>query len=844
VAGFRHGKLYPPFILSGHALRKPITMQSIATIILLFLGILCCFSLNAQQTGTIRGQVQDSTHHPMDGAIVSLLQAGDSSLVRTHFTEADGQFEFNGLSFGTYLLQVSNAGYRTWRSTVQAIDTLQPNALMPAILLQNLQSATAIQEVKITANIPLIERRIDRTVMNVDALLSNAGSNAFEMLEKAPGVSTDQNGGLMLKGKGGVLVFIDDKPTYLSGTDLENYLKSLPANLLSQIEIMTNPPAKYDAAGNVGIINIVTKKNKVKGFNAQVSANYNQGRYAKTSDSYSFNYRNNQLNFFGNGSFSYYKGYNDLIINRTYKNADGSIASTFRQQTDIVYQMPAAGMRLGLDYYIHPKTTLGVTVNGLVNESKSPILNTSILRDPNENLTGVVIAHNAENEHFRNTGFNLNMRHNFDSTGRQLALDADYIIYNTGSRQSYINDSYDAGGAQTARDELTGNLPSDIRIYAFKADYTHPLANNAQFEAGMKTSYTTTDNRAAYFNTIAGEPLPDYEKSNHFKYGEQIHAGYLNFNKSWKRFGFQSGLRAEQTISDGNQLGNPEKAPSRFTRNYFSLFPTAYLSYKLDSAANNQLVLSFGRRIDRPYYEDLNPFLRPLDKFTFYTGNPYLKPTFSNNIELTYSYKSFLNLTWAYSQTTNEIAETIEIDAAGIYFSRPGNIGSSKVMVISADATIPVAKWLTTTIYTEFDYLHYRSALYTETLNARGTFGFISIINRIKMKHDWSAEISMRYRSETVSTQFLLGDMGFVNVGVQKKVLKGKGTIRVNVNDVFHSQINRGKILNLRQTDADYRNKYDSRTVSFTFTYNFGKPFEAAEHSNGGSETEQNRVKN
>lgn len=819
-------------------------MQSIATIIMLFLGILCCFFSNAQETGVIRGQVEDSTRHPMDGAIVSLVKAGDLSLVRTHFTEADGHFEFNGLSFGTYFLQLSNAGYKTWRSDVLTLDSLQPTTVIPVIQLQSLQSGAAIQEVKITASVPLIERRIDRTVMNVDALISNAGSNAFEMLEKAPGVNTDQNGGLMLKGKSGVLVFIDDKPTYLSGTDLENYLKSLPASLLSRIEIMTNPPAKYDAAGNVGIINIVTKKNKVKGFNAQVSANYNQGRYAKTSDSYSFNYRNNQFNFFGNGSFSYYKGFNDLIINRTYKTADGSIASTFRQQTDIGYHIAAGGMRFGMDYYINPKTTLGATVNGMLNEGETRTLNTSILRDPAQSLTGVVVAHNVEDDNFKNAGFNLNMRHSFDSTGRQLALDADYILYSTGSRQSYINDSYDAGGIQTARDELTGNLPSGIRIYAFKADYTHPLAKDAQFEAGVKTSYTATDNRAEYLNMFAGQPVPDYEKSNHFKYGEQNHAGYVNFNKSWKRFGFQSGLRAEQTVSNGNQLGNPEKAPSRFVRNYFSLFPTAYLSYKLDSAANNQLILSFGRRIDRPYYEDLNPFLRPLDKFTYYTGNPYLKPTFSNNIDLTYSYKSFLNVTLAYGQTTNEIAETIEINDAGIYFSRPGNIGSSKIIVLSADATIPVAKWLTTNAYVEFNYLRYRSQLYTESLNSEGMYGFISVINRIKMKHDWSAEIIVRYRGEAVSTQFLLGDMGFVNLGIQKKVLKSKGTVRVNLNDAFHSQINRGKILNLRQTDADYRNKYDSRTVSFTFTYSFGKPFEATEHSRGGSETEQNRVKN
>jgi hypothetical protein len=480
----------------------------------------------------------------------------------------------------------------------------------------------------------------------------------------------------------------------------------------------------------------------------------------------------------------------------------------------------------------------------MLNRNYNHTLNTSVLRDPNQNLTGIVIATNSEKDRFQTGGVNFNMRHNYDSTGRQLAVDADYITYATGSRQSYINDSYAANGSQTARDELTGNLPAGIRIYALKADYTHPLAKESQFEAGLKTSYTTTDNLAEYFNTIGSTQMPDYEKSNHFKYGEQIHAGYLNFNKSWKRFGFQSGLRAEHTLSNGNQLGNAQKPASTFQRNYFSLFPTAYLSYKLDSAANHQLVLSFGRRIDRPYYQDLNPFISPLDKFTYYTGNPFLKPTFANNIELSYSYKSFLNLAWAYSQTTNEIVETIEINDAGIYYSRPGNIGSSKVMVVSADATIPFAKWLSTNAYTEFNYLRYRSALYTEELNSHGSYIFFSVVNRFKLPRDWSAELLVRYQGEAVSTQFLLGDMGFVGIGVQKKVLKSKGTVKVNLNDVFYGRINRGKILNLRQTDADYRNVHDSRVLSITFTYSFGKPFESSEHSRGGAESEQNRVKN
>lgn len=221
----------------------------------------------------------------------------------------------------------------------------------------------------------------------------------------------------------------------------------------------------------------------------------------------------------------------------------------------------------------------------------------------------------------------------------ELTADLDYLRYDNTLSQGFDNSSYLPNGMLINHDLLTGALPSAIDIYAAKTDYTHPLKSGLKLAGGLKTSYTQTDNIANYFYTVNQNTTPDYDKTNHFIYKENINAAYINASRDFKRLSVQLGLRFENTVSKGHQLGNVQKPDSVFKRNYNGLFPTVYLQYKLDTAGNQQISLNYGRRIDRPYYEDLNPFLAPLDKFTYYTGNPFLRPAYTQNIELSHTYK-------------------------------------------------------------------------------------------------------------------------------------------------------------------------------------------------------------
>ncbi len=797
----------------------------------------------AQFPGKISGWVSDEQGKPFDGAIVSLLRASDSLLVKTAITEPDGRFLFEGLSLGSYLLMAYSMGYEKYFTEPVGVDEKKPYAGDFRIQLSRDQGK-ALSEVKVTAARPFVERKMDRTVINVDAFISTAGGNALEVLERAPGITVDQNGAIQLKGKSGVTIFIDDKPTYLSGADLESYLKSLPAGTLDQIEIMVNPPARYDAAGNAGIINIKTKKSRIKGFNGNFTTAYSQGRLPKTNHSLNFNFRYNKINIFGTGSYAYSENFNDLDINRSYFNENGSPLSAFYQNSWIIRKNGSLNGKLGMDYYVTEKTTMGMVFTGFERNTNEAIDNRSEFLTNSDQITGLVLADNLTRGKFGNTGANLNFRHQFDKSGRALTVDTDYIVYNSDRNQSFKNFIYNAENQLTDEDELSGTTPGEIRIYALKSDYTMPLKNKARFEAGAKASLTHTDNMADYYITKDNVTLPDYQTSNHFKYEETIAAGYVNFNKEFRRLSFQSGLRLEHTQSDGNQLGNPEKQASQFNRKYTSLFPTVFVSYKLDSA-DNQLTFSYGKRINRPYYQDLDPFVRPLDKFTFYSGNPFLKPSFSHLFEWVHSYKNIINTTFTYAHHIDNIGETIEIDENRIYFSRPGNIGKGTTFSLSMDASVDFAKWMKSSFYAEYARMNFNSQLYDQQLASTGNFGFLSVNNKFTFSKGWSAELSGFYRTSMVYAQFKLGSYGQLNLGVQKKVLKDKGTVRLTINDLLYTRVNKGVINNLRQTYADYHNMGDSRVVGISFNYGFGKSFKTKARQGGGSASdEQGRVKN
>lgn len=789
--------------------------------------------------GKISGSVLDELKKPLDGATIILLVAKDSSQVSSQLVKADGSFVFQNLQNNTYLLKVTYIGYKNYISGSVAVNGQKPVSL-PAFVLSPI--GKTLNEVAVTAQKSYVQQKIDRTVVNVGALISNTGANALEVLEKTPGVQVDADGNITFKGKSGVMVMIDDKPTYLSAANLATYLRSLPSSSLDQIELMDNPPAKYDAAGNAGVINIKTKKNTVRGFNAVVSADYAQGHYGNTNESINLNYRVNKVNLFANVAYNDQHTFRRLEIDRNYLDASGDPTSSLK---DISYFRPQnnnTNIKAGMDYFASPKTTWGIVFTGDISNGhdSSPVF--SLLYGKNGELDSTVNTINTSKNKFNSKGINLNYTHKFDSTGRALNFDLDYIRDVSGSNQMFVNNTYLPDGSLTNSTTLNDNLPATVNIYSAKADYSHPLKGKAKIEAGVKSSYVNTDNAANYFDVIDNVSTIDYNNTNRFLYKENINAAYINFNKNWGRFSIQTGLRVENTNGNGHQLGNSEKPDSSFINHYTDLFPTAYFSYNLDTAGHNVFVASYGRRVGRPNYGSLNPFTFFVDEFTQFSGNPFLKPQFTDNYKLAYSFKSLFTIAISYNYTTDVQGETIH-KSGDVFISTQGNIGQRKTLDFSVNTSLQPFKWWSVNLYAEVYNNTYQGAFYSGYLNqSKATFSGNGS-NQFTISKTWSAELSGFYNTSGTYGQFVSIPTGMLNAAIQKKILNNKGSIKLNMRDIFHTFSPSGTISNIVDATATYRNFIDTRVATLAFTYSFGKLTNTPQkRETGGADSEQGRA--
>jgi iron complex outermembrane recepter protein len=809
----------------------------ITLIISLFLNIQ---SLIAQATATITGIVKNEKNEVVVGATVIVTKAKNGLILKSAITDTEGKFECEKIKFDTCKVTISLVGAGTYTSDIIILNAENPRVDLGNITLSI--ANTELQGVTVTAQKAFVVQKIDRTVVTPDALISNAGVTALEVLEKAPGVAVDMIGNISLKGKPGVLIFIDDKPTYLTAADLANFLRSTPSASIETIEIMTNPPAKYDAAGNVGIINIKLKKNRSMGFNGGINLAYGQGRHSRTNNSVNFNYRINKFNFFSNLSATQNNSYQDLTIWRAYFTPTGAPVSTFTQNSLLEPKSGGLNLKLGLDFYANKKTTWGMVLSGFRNPTKRNITNVAEVRGEKNELVNSVDAFIPVKQVLKNGSVNLNVAHKLNEKGREISANMDYIPYYSDFAQTLTNATYKPDKSLINRTVLESSLPSNINIQSAKIDYTNPLSSGGKFEMGAKSSLVKTDNIADFFDINGTNRTPNYEFSNHFIYDENINAAYINYARDFKKISFQTGLRFENTHIKGNQLGNKVVKDSTFTRDYNNLFPTFYLQYRPDTTGTHQWGLSLGRRIDRPNYKDMNPFTYPLDRYTLYGGNPFLQPTFAYNVQLSHTYKNFLTTAFEYTYANNVISETNE-QRGSIFYSRPGNFDTQITYGISVSGARPLTKWWTLQLYTTVSNFTYRSPIYTEFLDESQIYWVFMPTNQFAINKLWSAELSGSYQTKVLSGQFLVIPIGTIRGGVSRKIMKERGTLKLNVNDMFYLNQVGGDIRNIANSKANWYSYLDTRVATVAFSYRFSKGQNLKLRQTGASESEQKRVK-
>lgn len=800
------------------------------------------------KNGKITGQVIDGSAKIIEAATISLLWVKDSSVAKIGVADKQGKFVFEGIGDGKYMVSISAVGHVKAFSEIFEIN--ESKSLVELKTIELIQAAKSLSAVTVVSKKPLIEQKIDRTIVNVEAAVTNVGASALDVLEKSPGISIDKDGNISLKGKQGVQVYVDGRQTYLSGTDLAAFLRNLSSSQLEQIEIMTNPPAKYDAAGNSGIINIKTKKNKQLGYNGSINLGYSQGRLPKFNESVNFNYRKNKVNLFANVGYSNRRNFQNLNIQRKFIDKSTKVLiSNFDQESRIKENGESLNAKVGLDYYASKKTTLGVVLNGFNNPGTFSNHSDVFISDPNKVLNSITLAGTNNKRKWKNFGANFNLRHVFDSTGKELTADFDYLGYRSTNAQDLVNAYYGATGIPTfTPDTLLGSLPQDINIYSAKVDYTHPLKKGAKFEAGSKTSFVKTDNDARYDSLLNNQKVLDRGRSNHFIYNENVNAAYVNLSKQFgKKISAQFGLRVENTNAKGHSTGlvyrnnNWVTFDTTFNRHYTQLFPTAFFQYTAN--AKNTVGLNYGRRIERPDYEDLNPFILFLDRYTFQQGNPDLQPQFSHNIELSHTYKGFLTTTLNYTRTKDIINDVLEQNtSANESYVKKSNIATQRQYGIAVAAGFSVTKWWSMNVYGNVYNNFYKGIINGDYVETGATTGQFNVGNQFKFKQGWASELSGFYRTEGIEGIFRIKGFGMMNMGVSKQIMKGKGSVRFNVRDVLWSQKIKGNI-RYSNIDAAFQQRRDSRVFSAGFTYRFNKGKVGQKRKTGGAGDEQSRVK-
>lgn len=790
----------------------------------------------------LSGTVNDGVSKPLAAATVSLVQVSDSLLVKTAITNKEGQYEFLDIAGGDYIVSITSVGFEkksSERFTLGAEDKVLE-------LLQLHPAAKGLSEVIVSSKKPFIETKIDKTVVNVDASPTSAGATALEVLEKSPGIMVSNDGAISLRGKAGVIVMMDGKPTFLSPADLANLLKNLPASAIDQIEIMTNPSARYDASGNSGVINIKTKKGKTAGFNGSIMAGITTSFFSlgktlyvipKSQNSISFNYRKNKINFFGNYNPNVFKGRSQLEIHRRIIDENKTVLGYRDVLTQFQFGNNNHTLKLGLDYQADKKNTFGIVVSGFTFSGHPTPVTTTTTADENYNPLSVMISKTDNRIKFKNLTTNFNYRHQFDSTGRELTADLDYIAYDNTSRMTLTTDFYNGNGLPVGDPLLLkGQLPAKINIYSFKSDYVHPLKNNGRIEAGIKSSFVSNDNLVNY-TRWDGAKWVDDARSNHFIYDENINAAYINANKQYGKWSLQAGLRLENTNAKGYQVSND----STFKRNFTNLFPSAFISYAVDK--DNSFTVSYSRRITRPNYQDLNPFTYFLDSLSYRKGNPFLLPQFTHNIELSHSFKSKLITTVNYNSTTDVISQLVKPDG-DLLFLTSDNVARFRNIGIAITAPVPVTKWWMSNIFVNVFNNHYEGIYENKPLDLSYTSFMINMTQTFTIKQGFTVEMSGFYRARGVNQLNIDEPMYLLSFGAQKQVLKGKGTVRLNLRDPFWLQRYKGKT-EYDIVDSKVQNKWDNRQVTATFTYRFGKTVQqngTPRRRNSASQDEQNRV--
>ncbi|MFC5271335.1 TonB-dependent receptor domain-containing protein [Adhaeribacter terreus] len=774
----------------------------------------------AQETGMLKGVLKDSKNAPIGFANVALVQKETGTAKTGTTTDEKGNFQLKAPAPGTYFLRCTFIGFQPTVSESFLVTSADFSKDFGVLVLK--EDAQTLKEVTVQTMRPTITNHPDKMVMSVEGTAMAAGSSAYDILTKAPGVWLDQDGNIQLNGKAGVRVMIDGKLTYLSGKELQTFLEGMSADNIKDLEIITNPSAKYDAEGSAGIINLNLKKNSLSGFNGSVYAGYQNNTMHGYANGGNLNYKKGKWSSTAMLDVSRRTRVRTNTMDRAFNEGGHITTLTQKGRENGATFIP--NLRLSTDYEISAKHSIGMMANLTYQDQETDFNTDSYLLTGTPENDLFIQARNHTEKKFGNGTFNLHYAGKLDTLGSTLSADLDYadlIFKGNGDFRNFYQPADFSAPAYL--DQLGSDNPSGYQIWSVKTDYARPVLKNGKLELGAKASHVVSDNDLQFFFVRDNQKVADPLRSSHFIYTENIYAAYANFNKALsEKIQVQGGLRAEQTVAEGHSVTMNQTNP----RQYFGLFPSVFVQHKVSS--NYQLNYNFSRRLDRPSYHNLNPFIFYLDPYSWAKGNPDLKPQYTNSFQLTQTYKDAYTLILGYANTAGFMAEiplqnnenkTTEFQTRNV--DNFENVNANLVLPVKISPKWEVSNNLS------LEYQNYTMYLADKNRQNEQVFFFAQSNHNIQLPKNIRMEVNAGYQGPSAYGLYKIEQNWWVDAGLKRSFMKNQLDLSVNITDIFKTR----KVIGAANFDGNI-NAFDqyfgmqSFRVNLRYRFSRGEKFE------------------
>lgn len=800
--------------------------KTLLSILLVSFTILSCFS----QTFKITGKVINTENELIPFANILLLNATDSTFVKGTSATENGFFELTEVKPNLYLLQASYVGSG---SKPLALD-IQQNVSLGALIIPS--AIETLDEVVVTARRPTVQRLSDRLVFNVENTVVSQG-NSWDILKSTPGVIVNQDD-LQIRGQSAT-VYLNDRKVQLSGSEVQELLQGLTGTAIKSIEVIANPPARYDAEGGP-ILNIVTSKAIVPGYKGSINGNITQAVFSKYSFGTSHYYKTEKLNLFANYSINPKKELRKTTKGINFINDENSVFSIWETNNEEIKKTMAHNGTFILDYDFDDKNSINFTSNLSVNPNQEWESNLDAnIRNSQNQIDSTFVTDNLIGANNTNLAFDLSYVKKLNKEGSQLTFNGHFTNFDEQFLQRIDSRYFDENQDFIRNFGFTTDADQNIKIFTGQVDYATPIGS-ASFESGLKYASVASENSIDFFNFLGSSNVVDTSLSDDFIYDEKVYAGYLSLVKNWEKWSVKLGLRGELTEAQGTSLTLNQTSKQDF----FEAFPSLYLLYT--ASEKHSFAFDYGRKVDRPRYNDLNPFRNFSNENDFEQGNQGLIPSFSNNLNFNYTFNSEFFVDFYYRDNGGDIGDFVFQDNTNLTLRElKQNVLSSTSYGLDFTFSKGIANpWY---IYAYVSLFHEDNTFLAEEsgnvpfkTEVDGVYGYFANYLTLSKDGTFSGEVALTYISQFLYGSYIQSEQLNLTLGLRKSLWKNRAVISLTAEDILEKYVPTYTSQYLNQ-DNFYRRRPETQFIRFGFTYNFGN-FKLQDNQRGIDKKERDRL--